>query len=117
MTKNEVLNQLNQKKISKKEAYKQLYGKEKTLKPRRASFVKLSIRIPEEKWITFFLSILFFLPIPIFIFRLFIKGNRRLEISESVDISAEELIRLISIRGTSVSVRTHDHLKVNIRTI
>jgi hypothetical protein len=117
MTKNEVLNQLNQKKMSKRQAYKLLYGKQKVVRPRRASFVKLSIRIPEEKWVSVFLSVLFFLPIPIFIFKLFIRGDRRLEISESVDISAAELIRLISIKGAHVSVKTHDHFKINIRTI
>lgn len=117
MTKNEVLNQLNQKEISKRQAYKLLYGKTKERKPRRASFVKLSIRVPDEKWLSVLLTILFILPIPIFVFKLFIKGNRRLEISDQVDISAEELIRLISIRGASVSVKTHDRFKVLIKTI
>jgi hypothetical protein len=117
MTKNEVLNQLKEKTISTRQAYKLLYSKPKERKPRRASFVKLSVRIPDERWISFFLAILFFLPIPIFIFKIFIKGNRKLEISDQVEISAEELIRLIAIRGASVSVRTHDKFRINIRTI
>lgn len=117
MTKNEVLNQLNQKEISKRQAYKLLYGTTKTRKPRKASFVKLSIRIPEEKWLSLLLAVLFFLPVPIFILKLFIRGNRRLEINDHMDISSDDLIRLISIRGSSVSVRTHDRLKIQIRTI
>jgi hypothetical protein len=117
MTKNEVLNQLKEKSISKQQAYKLLYAKTKERKPRRASFVKLSVRIPEERWLSIILAILFFLPIPIFIFKIFIRGNRKLEISDQIEITAAELIRLISIRGASVSVRTHDQFRVNIKTL
>lgn len=117
MTKSEVLNQLNQKKISKREAYRLLYGQKKERKPRQASFVKLSIRIPEERGITLFLGFLFFLPIPIFLFKLFLRGDRRLEISDGIELEAKELIRLISVRGAKIQVKTHDKMQVSIRTL
>ena len=65
MTKYEVLNQLNQKQISTKEAYDYLFPQVKERIPRRARFVKVRVFVPDSKGVSLFLAILLALPIPI----------------------------------------------------
>ncbi len=117
MTQYEVLNQLEQKKIHIKQAYQMLYKKQKERKPRRAYFVKISIRIPEEKGINTLLKVLLFLPIPLWIVKLVLKKRGNQKLSDEIPITFKEMLDLVMIRGSKVDVKTHDHVKVLIKTI
>jgi len=115
MERNQVLDKLNKKEISKKQAYKLLYEEPKPRKARNAHFVKLRVTVPEEKGINIFLSIILLFPIPIFLVKLFIKERHTVKIADQ-DISIKELINLVSIRGVSLNVMTHDGNKIKIKT-
>jgi hypothetical protein len=115
MEKNQVLDQLNKKEISKKQAYKLLYEEPKQRKPKKAHFVKLRVTVPEEKGANIFLAIILLLPIPIFLVKLFIKRRQTVKILDT-DISIKELIEMISIKGVSLNVKTHDGNRVFIKT-
>jgi len=120
MTKYEVLNQLNQNELKPKEAYKLLYNSQNERKPRRASFVKVRVRVPESKGATIFLSILLFLPMPIFLVKLFVPRklkNSSDPISDQFPMTPKELLKLVSLHGIKVDVRTHDDVKIYIKTI
>ena len=117
MTKYEVLNQLNQNQIGKKEAYNLLYHEEKVKKPRRARFVKVRISVPESKGVSIFLAILLACPIPIRIIKWAISKKANLQVSEQFQMTPMELIELISIRGVKVDITSKDNEKVFVRTI
>ncbi len=118
MTKYEVLNQLNQKQIERKEAYKMLYQTPKERKPRRAHFVKIKIRIPESRGVTILLKVLFALPIHIGLVKLFLPKRKLSEpISEEFDISPLDLIDLIAIKGVKVDIQTKTNERIYIKTI
>ena len=118
MTKYEVLNQLNKKELKPKAAYKLLFNEQKIRKAHRAGFVKLKIWIPENKGVSIFLSILLFLPLPLFIIRWII--NRRLNqefVSEKIPLTPKEIVQMISVRGAKLNVQTKDNVKILLRTI
>ena len=117
MTKDEVFTQLNQNEIITKQAYQLLYPKQKQRKPRRASFVKMSIRVPDEKGVNIFLSILFLLPIPIFIIKWVVKKRANIQIGDQMNMSPKELIDLISMRGVRVDIKTATRERILIKTI
>lgn len=120
MTKYEVLNQLNNNEIDSTDAYNQLFQTTKERKPRRAGFIKVRIRVPDSKRATFFLGILLFLPMPLFLVKLFIPKkikNKQDYVSEQLPMAPKDIIRLISMRGVKIDIKTHDHVKVFIKTI
>jgi uncharacterized protein YneF (UPF0154 family) len=118
MTKYEVLNQLNKKELKPKAAYKLLFNEQKIQRAHQAGFVKLKIWIPENKGVSIFLGILFFLPIPLFIIRWVI--NRRInqeQISEQIPLTPKEIVQMISVRGAKLNVQTKDNVKISLKTI
>jgi len=117
MVKDEVLTQLNQKQISTKKAYQLLYPKIKMRKPRRASFVKLKIHVPDSRAVNIFLKILLLLPIPIFIIKWVIRKRTDKVISDQFQITTGELIHLISVKGVKIDVDTHTNERILIKTI
>ncbi|MBU1141991.1 MAG: hypothetical protein KKG64_05650 [Firmicutes bacterium] len=120
MTKYEVLNQLDNQEIKSDEAYRLLYSTTKERKPRRAGFVKIRIKIPESKGATIFLSILLFVPIPLFLVKLFIPRRFKQideNVSDKIPISPQELIKLSSLKGVKIDVKSSDGVKVLIQTI
>ncbi|MGE4320818.1 MAG: hypothetical protein AB7E61_05175 [Acholeplasmataceae bacterium] len=113
----EVLNQLNDHKLSTAQAYKLLYGYQ--FKMKKAHFVKLRITIKDEKKVTAFLKVLFLFPIPLFLIKIIIKmamkkgkGN-----IDQIPLSTNELIELASYRGLLVNVDAHDDTNILIKTI
>lgn len=116
LTKNEVLVQLSKKEISQKEAYKLLYNEPKVKKPRRAHFIKVKVRVPNEKAANFFLGVMLFFPIPLFIVRMVLKRFVKDEVAEQFQMSKNDLIRLVSISGIKVKVNTHTNEKIYVRT-
>lgn len=120
MTKYEVLNQLNENELSSNEAYKLLYSTQKERKARKATFIKIRVRVPESKGATIFLSILLFLPVPLFLVKLLIPWKIKRSsnnISEQLPMTPQELMKLISVHGIKIDIRTHDNVKVYVKTI
>ncbi len=120
MTKYEVLNQLNQNELKPKDAYELLYNSQKEAKARRASFIKVRIQVPDSKGVTIFLSILLFLPTPLFLVKMFIPRkikNSTEVISDQLPMIPKDLIKLISVHGIKIDVKTHDHVRIYIKTI
>ena len=116
LTKNEVLVQLSKKEISQHEAYKLLYSEPKMKKPRRANFIKVKVRVPDEKAANFFLGVMLFFPIPLFIVRIALKRFVKDQVTEQFQMSKNDLIRLVSISGVKVKINTHTNEKIYIRT-
>lgn len=117
MTKDEVLTQTSLKELNPKQAYNILYKKPKERKPRRASFVKVHIRVPDSKGINIFLNIILLLPLPIFLIKWIIGRRGDQVINDQFQLTASELIELISIKGVRVDVKTHTRERVLIKTI
>ena len=113
---NNILMQLKNNEISKKEAYKQLYPLTSKPRHRRAHFVKLRISIPDSKGVSRFLAVLFLLPCPIFLVR-FALRFAKLEDNESIPFTKGEIMKLISSKGIKIDVRTHSGEIIHIRTI
>lgn len=115
MEKNQVLDKLQNREISKKEAYKLLYQEPKQVKTKKAHFIKVRIHVPEERGANLFLKIILVFPIPIFLVKWFIKRRQTLKISDQ-EVSVEELINLIQAKGVSVNVQSHDGTKIVVKT-
>lgn len=113
---NQTLDRLQNGEIGKRQAYRLLYPKPaRVRKPRKAHFAVVRIRIPEEKGANALLAVLFALPVPIGFARLLLK---RADIDhETIPMERDELLKLVSVRGLKVDVRTKDGVKVFIKTI
>lgn len=106
--------------ISPESAYEELYKPEKRARLpffKRAHFIKLKINVPGEKGVNTFLKILFLLPIPILLLRIFMGFVKNDRFDEDIPISKRELIRMISYKGVKVHVDTHSGEKILIKTI
>lgn len=117
MTKDEVLTQTNRQELHPKEAYKMLYPKLKERKPRRSSFVRISIKVPDSKGVSVFLGVLLLLPIPIFIIKWVLKKRANKVISDQFQLTPLELIELVSIKGVKVDIKSNTNERVLIKTI
>jgi hypothetical protein len=117
MKKYEVLTKLSNQEIKIKEAYNLLYGEIKEVKPKRASFVKLKIVIPDEKKATFFLAVLFALPIPIFILKLVMSKKMNQVVNDQFPITYKELFDLVAVKGVKLKVNAKSNEQILIRTI
>lgn len=112
---NETLNQLSQGMIPTRTAYKELFGTPKVPRMRKAHFVKLQIRIPEEKGVNRFLAFLFLFPIPLFIVKMIIR--RATKETEEIPLSKDQIMSLIGYRGVLVEVTSHEGEKIIIKTL
>ncbi len=113
---NQILLQLSNKEVSRRKAYKTLFPKVHISKQKRAHFVKLNIVVPDEKGVSRFLAFLFFMPMPLFIVRFglrFMKDN----MSEDFPMSKKDLLRMISIKGIKIDIKTQTGEKIYIKTI
>jgi VanZ family protein len=112
----EVLNKLQSKEISPRKAYRYIYNSENHLRfTNNAHFVKLRIIIPDEKKVTNFLRVLFFLPLPLVLFKIaipFIKFD-----DKDMPITKAELIKIVNSKGIKIKVNAHTKEKVIIKTI
>ena len=112
----EVLYQLKDNTISTKEAYKELYVPKKEPMMRRAHFVKLRIRVPEEKGVNRFLRLLFLLPIPLMFVRIALRFVRDKD-EDSLPLTKQEIFNLISYKGIVVSVKSKNGEDIFIKTL
>lgn len=110
-----VLLDLQKNKINPKTAYNRLYKQEKINRVpffKRAHFVKLKINIPDEKGVSAFLRVLFFLPFPILLLRIifsFIKTDNWND--DDIPLTKREMMNLISHRGIKVNVNANQAKK------
>lgn len=111
----EILNKLSDKELSTKDVYRALYPKPR--RPRRAHFVKLRIVIPDEKGVSRLLSVLFFLPAPMFLVRWIMRRAVKREYLDNTGLSKSDIMKLVSMAGVRVFVHAKDGTKVAIRTI
>jgi len=113
---NQTLDRVATKEIGKREAYRLLYPKAAKVRgPKKAHFAVLRIRVPEEKAVNALLAFLFFLPVPLVFAKLILKRANLGE--ETTPLDKEDILKLISVRGLKVDVRTHDGVRVFIKTI
>lgn len=117
MEKNEILNQLATKEISKNRAYKMLYQTSKPRKLKRAHFLKMKIRVPDSRGTNIFLRVLFLFPIPVFIVTFFLKRISKDKLPEHIDLSKEDIVNLVKTKGISLDVKTKDKEHILIKTI
>lgn len=111
-----ILVQLHKNEITPKQAYKELYDLAPQPKMKRAHFVKIRIRVPEEKGVSTFLGILFALPFPLFIVRFAFKRIKNLDVS-NLSMTKDELLNLISYKGIKVQIESASGEKVYIKTL
>lgn len=115
-----VLARLEENKITTDKAYKQLFKKEKIVRVpffKRAHFIKLRIVVPEEKGVTAFLRVLFFLPVPIVFLRIILGFVKIDKYSGDLPLSKREIINLICHRGVKVQVKAKSGERVLIKTL
>lgn len=112
---NEILLGLRDNSITPAEAYQELYPKQKDFKMRRAHFVKLRIRIPEDKAVTRLLRVLFLLPVPLILVKILLKFVKAEE-TESLPLTKQEIYRLISYRGIKVEIKSKSGENISIKT-
>ena len=111
-----VLNKLETNELTPELAYKELYPEPKNKKiGKRAFFIKLKIRVPEEgRGVNTFLRILFALPIPMIFARMGLRiAERFADIGD--DVNLKEISRLMKYsKHTRINVDTED-AKVDIK--
>ncbi len=112
----EILNKVKYGEMTAKEAYKALYTYPKVRKPRRAGFIKMRIRVPDEKGVNRLLAVLFFFPIPLFVVRWGLRFVKN-EHLEKGGIEKKDIMELIRYRGISVEVNAKGGEKVLVKTI
>ena len=114
-----VLKKIENNELTAQEALNQFYP-EKTHKPgKRASFIKMDIKIPDEgKGLNTFLRILFAIPIPMIFARLGLRlGSRFIPDKGDVDLDFAEIGKLLKYsKNTKIEVDSHD-AQINIRII
>ena len=117
MKKNEVLNQCQSNALEPKTAYEYLYPKCSRRKLKRAHFLRLKIWLKDSRGVSVLLAILFALPIPIGIARLFLRKRLNQVIDSSFPVTYGQLLNEFMVRGISIDVETKDDVKIHIRTI
>ncbi|MCK4551335.1 MAG: hypothetical protein KAU02_00355 [Tenericutes bacterium] len=114
------LAKLQDNEITPEKAYNEIYKKRKRKKVpffRRASFIKLNIRVPDQKGVNRFLRVLFFMPFPIVIMRIILSFVRLDKYSDDIPFTKSELIGIIQHRGIKIEVDSHSGEKILIKTI
>lgn len=115
----ETLMKLQSNTISAEKAYKDLYKEEKIKRVpffKRAHFIKLSIKVPDQKGVNAFLRVLFLLPIPILFLRIVFSFVKVDNFESDIPLSKREIMDLIAHRGVKVKVNANGGEKVYIKT-
>ncbi|WP_025725361.1 hypothetical protein [Acholeplasma granularum] len=112
MKQNKILNKIYQGKLEVSEAYNLLFTK-KIQKVKKSRFVKLSIWINENKFISGFVKMFTIFPIHVSLLKLILNKSNQLG---DDNLTKEDIIKLISVKGISIKVITND-VKINIKTI
>ncbi len=115
-----ILTRLTANEITPEKAYKELYKKENRVRVpffKRAHFIKLKIRIPDQRGVNTFLGVLFFMPLPILFLRIIMSFVKMDNFSDEIPFSKRELINLIAYKGVRIKVNANSGEKILIKTI
>ena len=109
-----VLQKIENNELTAYEGMKKLYPEKKVKPGKRAFFIKMSVKVPEEgKGLNTFLRILFAIPIPIMFARMGLRLSRRFIKDDDIDM--KEISNLLKYsRNTTIEVDSTD-AKVNIK--
>jgi len=105
-----ILKKIENNELNAVDAYKELYPEKKPHGGKRAYFIKMSVKIPNEgRGINTFLRILFMFPIPIMFARMSLRIGGRFLHEE--DVNFKEISRMIKYsKNTKISVESSDAL-------
>jgi len=110
MNQKNVLQKIESNELTAFDAYKKLYPEKKSRGGKRAFFIKMSVKIPEEgRGLNTFLRILFAIPIPIMFARMGLRlGQRFIKVD---DLDIKEISQLLKYsRNTKISVESSEAL-------
>lgn len=113
MNNNKVLQKIQNGELNSQEAFDLLYPEKqaKVSKPgKRATFIKLKIRVPEEgKGVNTFLRILFAIPIPMIFARMGLRLGSRFIKDSDADINISEISKMLKYsKNTKIQVESSD---------
>ncbi len=111
-----VLEQVERNELTAQDALNKLYPVKKSKPGKRAFFVKMNVRVPEEgKGINTFLKILFAIPIPLIFARIGLRIAKRFMKTDEFDMN--EIIKMIKYsKNTTIQVDSED-AKIDIKII
>jgi len=112
---NQVLQNLQAKTISTKEAYQELYVSKKQTFFRRAHFVRLKIQVPDDKTANRLMRFLFLLPVPLLLVKIALKFVKD-KGDESLPLTKAQIYDLISYKGIKVEINSQSGEKIYIKT-
>ena len=103
-----VLEKIERNELTAQDALKELYPVKKSKPGKRAFFVKMNVKVPDEgKGINTFLRILFALPFPLILARIGLRFANRFIKTDEIDMN--EIIRLIKYsKNTKIQVESSD---------
>jgi hypothetical protein len=114
-----MLKKIEDNEMTAQEAFDKLYPVSKSKPGKRASFIKMNIKIPDEgKGLNTFLRILFAIPIPMIFARLGLRiANRFAPDTGDVDLDFAEISKLLKYsKNTKVQVDSND-AQIDIRIV
>lgn len=113
------LMKLQDNSITPEKAYKELYNprRKKLLITKKAHFIKVRIKTPDDKGANRLLAVLLFFPIPIFIIRFFFMFVKKESLGDEIPLTKSEIIDMISQTNIRVQVNTNSGEKILVKTI
>ena len=113
---NQTLLKLSNGQLTKHQAYRTLFIESRLPRRRKAHFVKIRIVIPDEVGVTRFLAFLFLMPVPLFFAKMILRRMKNTD-SNDFPFSNNELVKMISVRGIKIDIKTNSGEKILIKTI
>lgn len=110
MNRKSILQRIENNELTALDAFNELYPEKKSRGGKRAFFIKMSVKIPEEgKGLNTFLRILFLFPIPIIFARMGLRLGSRFLHEEEIDF--KEISKMLKYsKNTKISVESSDAL-------
>lgn len=90
--------------------------KQQNIKIKQAWFLILRIKIKDAPWISLLINVLFFLPLPLFIPKLFIQVIPN-KVFKETPFTKKDLKYLIGARGILVDIKTKENDHFFIKSI
>jgi hypothetical protein len=83
---------------------------------KKAHFLFIRIKIKEQPWVSLFLKLLFLLPFPLILIRLWISFVPKKALKD-IPISKQDLKELLTAKGVFINIHSKDGDHVVIKTI
>ncbi|MEC9485689.1 MAG: hypothetical protein UMR38_07420 [Candidatus Izemoplasma sp.] len=113
-----ILDKIESGDLTAEEAFEKMYPVTKVKPGKRATFIKIDVRVPDEsKGVNTFLKILFAIPIPMIFARMGLRLGKRFAKLDNDEIDFDQLSHLIKYsKNTKIQVDSND-AQVDIRII